>query len=365
MIIYNLALIFVVMPETKKKVSLKPNTQNTRLYDLTTNLSSSELSDNETYVADNITNTPELLDNETYVEDKMPVFIQSVMKYESKDNITLFTPFDIKNFPSLYIVVKNNRYYLYDIIRQDFVYTFPMEGIVFRNDIVQTTISKNCFYDEETQILTFATNNENKQINIENVQLTYNGGIFKYERINTFSKTVTSQYNIVKLPNTNNIMLYWHSPVASIEVIILDSYTLSIINVFSNTYINNSDGIMFRKDCVIALRQTNDILFYNFVDNKEIMKVYSKNTSAVTVINTGNSNKNVIAINNNETINIYSLMDKDEIPVDKRCMICSGYTNKNQIIVPCGHRQFCTDCIGKFYQCPMCAKKIEKVIDIQ
>lgn len=54
----------------------------------------------------------------------------------------------------------------------------------------------------------------------------------------------------------------------------------------------------------------------------------------------------------------------DSIPIEYQCCICLSFTAKKQICVPCGHAQYCEDCIVKIKNCSICKKEIDKVIRI-
>ena len=70
--------------------------------------------------------------------------------------------------------------------------------------------------------------------------------------------------------------------------------------------------------------------------------------------------------NNNLTIR-YIFSSKN--PPQKRtpqlsCCICYGDLIKRYACVPCGHCQFCRDCIKKVRVCPLCRKHIQSKIEI-
>lgn len=53
---------------------------------------------------------------------------------------------------------------------------------------------------------------------------------------------------------------------------------------------------------------------------------------------------------------------KDSIPVEHQCCICFGYTDKKTICVPCGHAQYCCQCIKKLSKCAICRESVTSVV---
>lgn len=51
----------------------------------------------------------------------------------------------------------------------------------------------------------------------------------------------------------------------------------------------------------------------------------------------------------------------DAVPIDNQCCICYGYTEKHKACVPCGHRQYCDDCIESITQCSICRAEVQQV----
>lgn len=49
---------------------------------------------------------------------------------------------------------------------------------------------------------------------------------------------------------------------------------------------------------------------------------------------------------------------------DNLCVICFELTQKIEVLVPCGHRQYCSSCIQKIDKCSVCRTKIQQVIRI-
>jgi len=55
---------------------------------------------------------------------------------------------------------------------------------------------------------------------------------------------------------------------------------------------------------------------------------------------------------------------KESIPEQHRCCICFGYTDKKKACVPCGHTQYCDNCIGELKKCAICRKDVTSSIPL-
>jgi len=55
---------------------------------------------------------------------------------------------------------------------------------------------------------------------------------------------------------------------------------------------------------------------------------------------------------------------RDIIPIEHQCCICFGYTHKQQVCVPCGHTQYCTNCIKRIDKCALCNTHITDIIKV-
>lgn len=53
-----------------------------------------------------------------------------------------------------------------------------------------------------------------------------------------------------------------------------------------------------------------------------------------------------------------------EIAQKHQCCICFGYTNKKKVCVPCGHKQYCNECIMEIKECSLCQKNIDSIITL-
>ena len=54
----------------------------------------------------------------------------------------------------------------------------------------------------------------------------------------------------------------------------------------------------------------------------------------------------------------------DNISDEMRCIICFRKTEKDKILVPCGHRQYCKKCIYKIKNCSLCNQEVKQIINV-
>ena len=51
-------------------------------------------------------------------------------------------------------------------------------------------------------------------------------------------------------------------------------------------------------------------------------------------------------------------------PENCRCILCSGYTDRRKVLVPCGHTLYCSVCIIQLKKCNICYAPIDHVINL-
>ena len=126
-------------------------------------------------------------------------------------------------------------------------------------------------------------------------------------------------------------------------------------NVRSNEY----TSLYHNKILAIVdnLLQINKKYFYNFMSSVDLQRKYE---SSLKIIN--NHEQTIKRLN--EEKNKLREQLKNAIPLDNQCCICFGYTNKNKVCSPCGHRQYCDECIGKIKRCSLCQKDIDNIINL-
>ncbi len=93
---------------------------------------------------------------------------------------------------------------------------------------------------------------------------------------------------------------------------------------------------------------------------KEIHKICNNNANSIITIN----NKYIETRGINNTTKIYKITDTDDIPEEEMCIICYNSTLKNEVLVPCGHTQFCNKCIKDITKCPLCRQAVTQIIKI-
>ena len=75
-------------------------------------------------------------------------------------------------------------------------------------------------------------------------------------------------------------------------------------------------------------------------------------------------NENIIVVKKKDKQEIYKLKDLNDLPDDKKCVVCFDLTERKHALVPCGHTQFCKSCIEKFKDCPVCRESVSSFIKI-
>ena len=101
-------------------------------------------------------------------------------------------------------------------------------------------------------------------------------------------------------------------------------------------------------------QQGNNTIWYNYVEDK-IIHTFSHYISIY---------DNVILEHKSDNSILYKILDDDDIPEEEQCIICYKRTLRKKILIPCGHTQYCKDCITKIKTCSLCRKNISNIIDI-
>ena len=157
----------------------------------------------------------------------------------------------------------------------------------------------------------------------------------------------TKYYRPLILLNLNTgVLFYKNNDVKNIRSIFLNSYIIFQYNDSINViydYQNKKEILKVKGIIRNKNEMCSNIKNYNYtiLDDESVIVVYTKNKQEV-----------------------YKFKDIDELPDDKKCVVCFGLTERNKAIVPCGHTQFCKNCINKFKECPICRKDVSCVIKI-
>jgi hypothetical protein len=144
-----------------------------------------------------------------------------------------------------------------------------------------------------------------------------------------------------------------------------------IINIDSLTVEKELPGVFnkYLSECMnnnmICIINNNsgktDILIYNIVTTQIINTLFN---FVPIVIN----DKCIIGYeslpNGVKTDKIYTFKNKI-VDEDQRCVICFEYMiTRNKALVPCGHTQYCGECITKITQCSLCNVVISQIITL-
>lgn len=124
----------------------------------------------------------------------------------------------------------------------------------------------------------------------------------------------------------------------------------SITNTCANTDINT---IQNANTCANTIQNTNTCA--------------NTNTNTNTVINQIASLNEIIETLRNEVKELRIEMEKlkNMRSIDDQCFVCSIPMEKKRVLVPCGHRGCCDECIGKNeVKCMMCGVNIKSVVVI-
>lgn len=316
------------------------------------------------------------------------------------------------DFPSLRLIKREtiitskvDNYMLYDIETGQYIDTLiPLFKTYYDSyqDASKHRAYDYVIYNQKQKIITYAVVNTSRNpwnISIENYKVTYINNVFKCELIAKYESNRTSLFSV--LPSSELYMLYNRNSYESFphdqhesDIIILDSKTLQEIRKFENmflispsapdtiyaidmkkTYLNNS---------VIALETNSDIpdiIFYNYKSDIVLSHVINKANVSEEERQTRKDNvtgdwikyqhamkysmlqdvkgNSMIKIYNNKNNKYINIMDSIK---DEQCCVCFDITKRTKTLVPCGHSQFCLNCISMIKDCPMCRTKVTLII---
>jgi hypothetical protein len=131
-------------------------------------------------------------------------------------------------------------------------------------------------------------------------------------------------------------------------------YPITSANVCRYTLLNNN---------LIVMENATDIVVYNLVsrDENRISKIVEGLLCDVNM----RFKYNLIIANFTKAPFKKSIVYKITIDGDNdeyRCCVCYKFTERKQILVPCGHTQYCKVCIRGLKTCRVCKIKIKQVI---
>ena len=283
--------------------------------------------------------------------------------------------FDASQFPDVLLIKKRlqsqqtSKYYLFDTIKNKDIYVFPRDKYPLSGSFVG--LSNKMIYDSSKQILTYLTIYHNSpqiggnKILLEKIKLSYQKFNFKTETLNTIELTYPNNnetYYLESLPGTDYLILFPSKPN---RLVIFDFKKLEIIMEFSNKYLPfrhlRPQGILFLSD-------NQEVTIYDYINNKELHKIVNRHIpnqqGTKSHIRIDQKNEYYI-IKDGQNTTFYKFIKEEDIPDENKCVICFSRTQRKNVLVPCGHTQFCSKCAKENLEnCPLCRAKIEKVIKI-
>lgn len=69
-------------------------------------------------------------------------------------------------------------------------------------------------------------------------------------------------------------------------------------------------------------------------------------------------------LNLNNKINSSQGKLQIDVPFENQCCICFGFTNKKKALIPCGHMQYCDECITKINKCSLCNRNFSGILTV-
>ncbi len=332
----------------------------------------------------------------------MSYFVDKIttLKIEASEEI-YFMELDKKNFPEIYIkgirnsLGINTKLHLFHNTKKENVYSFP-EGcdICFLDDLLppiydnklnrkhhynlninsmndKTRIAngKTYIYCPETQIFIFPEIYDcQKKMRLNYYEVKNQNYNFTLNNINTENIIETGDshlgINAIKLPKSNKIMLKVGTKIIFINI----NNNTTIIKTWDYKNINIQSIIL---DNYISINMINNnttwnCILYDYQNNEEVINkegfIINKNDDVSS--NYWLQDESIIIIQNKDEREILKLRDVDELPDEQKCVVCFQMTDRKSALVPCGHTQFCSNCISKFTSCPVCRADVSTYIKI-
>lgn len=306
-------------------------------------------------------------------------------------NMYSLNPLDEENLPGIYVLNTNEKAQIFDILRKKIIHQFPkyinleranrLSGYIyefpymyiFQFDRTNCVWNPNIYQFNDRNLNCIKSLPDVKIIPgelfiIDNKFITYE----LYDRFNQgnennsrHNKFIEDLINKISKINVDKIL-------SSVDV--YEHRTFKLLKSFPNTAIykglsENVPGIEINGHYLIVLVNSHSFIIYDTTSNKEIFThphIDPQRYYDITI-------KNKLIIINSRLINndtqdtrtshLYRIAI-DEIPEDKMCTICFKKTDRNKILVPCGHTQYCTKCIEKLTECSICRSAITNIINI-
>lgn len=147
------------------------------------------------------------------------------------------------------------------------------------------------------------------------------------------------------------------------NIVFIDTKTFKINRIFGYKGYELSKNLISKNILILYGINSNTSIVYDFINHKELYRFEKENYSGIidNILVTEEYKNNC---SDQRALKIYKLLTDDDIPDEEKCVICFNRTKKNQALVPCGHTQYCEDCINKIKKCSLCKTPIDKIIKI-
>jgi len=165
--------------------------------------------------------------------------------------------------------------------------------------------------------------------------------VTNYGNISVCERTVTNRYN-QQTNHMGTIKCIKH------DILLSDMFILMVQSI--SPHIINIDAI----DKFITIYKEN---YFRFLVSSDLQQKCINLTSEINILKKECTERD-------DQINSLKNKLKECIPIENQCCICFGYTKKNQALVPCGHTQYCNECIVTIKTCSICITNTVQVIKI-
>lgn len=318
-------------------------------------------------------------------------------------DIKEFEEFDSVNFPNVYIINKKqcsqttSSCYLYDMIKKKDIYKFPGDFYNFYTNITTKINFKDrslsefwtywsgkdinfIYYNQINQTFTFYSYNRYDSspiLNMEIVKISYKGYDFKIDTLNKLELSTSSAPVYLKEQNYLIINCVRQETVTFVNfntLEIISEYKDKKILFFSKCGPNNYDQTKSTRrqyyGGITFLHGQDELIIYDYINNKELDTIVNINSAIIhhkggnyyTIQNGSKTGNTFIG----KTTSLYNFIKEDDIPDENKCVICFSNTSRKKVLVPCGHTQFCEECLDniELRNCPLCREYIEKIIKL-
>ena len=281
--------------------------------------------------------------------------------------------FDSVKFPDVLLIRKRlqaqrtSKYYLFDTIKNKDIYVFPRDDYPLSGTF--QGLNNKMIYDSINQILTYMTIHTDSpgqgqnRVCLEKIKLSYENFNFKTETLNNLEiPYINNSYGIKQLQGSEYMVLFCNVPS---KLIIFDFKTLEIVREYSNKYLPYNDIII---NNILLIADKNELIIYDYINHRELQTIVNRHTpdqrgykSDILV----EQKNEFYIIKDGQKTSFYKFINEEEIPDENKCVICFSRTQRKNVLVPCGHTQFCSKCVKENMEtCPLCRANIEKVIKI-